>query len=56
MDLRVILNGKKAGLEPVRSAIIKARESGVVEVRATWETGDVQRLVLSNWCCRTTAR
>ncbi|MEN8207182.1 MAG: lipid kinase YegS [Pseudomonadota bacterium] len=45
MDLRIILNGKKAGLEPVRSAIFKARESGVVEVRATWEAGDVQRLV-----------
>jgi lipid kinase YegS len=45
MDVRVILNGKKAGLEPVRSAIFKARETGNVEVRATWEAGDVQRLV-----------
>lgn len=45
MDLRIILNGKKAGLEPVRSAIFKARESGVVEVRTTWEAGDAQRLV-----------
>lgn len=45
MDIRVILNGKKAGLEPVRSAIFKARESGNVEVRSTWEAGDVQRLV-----------
>lgn len=45
MDIRVILNGKKAGLEAVRSAIFKARESGLVEVRSTWEGGDVKRLV-----------
>ena len=45
MDIRVILNGKKAGLGPVRSAIIKARKTGKVEVRATWEGGDVDRLV-----------
>ena len=45
MDIRVIINGKKAGLETVRSAIIKARESGPVEVRASWESGDVSRLV-----------
>ena len=45
MNLRILLNGKKAGLEPVRSAIFKARESGVVEVRTTWEGGDVERLV-----------
>lgn len=45
MDIRIILNGKKACLEPVRSAIFKARESGLVEVRSTWEVGDVQRLV-----------
>lgn len=45
MDIRVIINGKKAGLEPVRSAIFQARESGKVEVRATWEGGDVERLV-----------
>ena len=45
MDIRVILNGKKASLEPVRKAIYKARESGGVEVRVTWESGDVNRLV-----------
>lgn len=45
MNIRIILNGKKAGLEPVRSAIFKARETGKVEVRATWEGGDVERLV-----------
>ncbi|MCK5359027.1 MAG: YegS/Rv2252/BmrU family lipid kinase, partial [Gammaproteobacteria bacterium] len=46
MDIRILLNGKKAGLEPVRSAIFKARESGVVEVRSTWEGGDVERMVM----------
>jgi len=45
MDIRIILNGKKAGLEPVRSAIFSARESGPVDVRVTWEAGDVFRLV-----------
>lgn len=45
MDIRVILNGKKSGLEPVRSAIFAAREHGNVEVRVTWEAGDVGRLV-----------
>jgi len=45
MDIRILLNGKKAGLEPVRSAIFKARESGIVEVRSTWEGGDISRLV-----------
>jgi lipid kinase YegS len=45
MDTRVILNGKKAGLAPVREAIFKARESDVVEVRSTWEGGDVDRLI-----------
>lgn len=43
--MRIILNGKKAGLEPVRSAIFKAREQGPLEVRVTWEAGDVERLV-----------
>lgn len=45
MNIRILLNGKKAGLDPVRSAIFKARESGKVEVRTTWETGDIERLV-----------
>jgi lipid kinase YegS len=45
MDVRVILNGKKAALEPVRAAIYSARENGCVEVRVTWEAGDVRRLV-----------
>ena len=45
MEIRILLNGKKAGFEAVRAAIFKARESGVVEVRSTWESGDVERLV-----------
>lgn len=45
MDIRIILNGKKAGMDPVRQAIFKAREGGDVQVRATWEGGDAERLV-----------
>ena len=46
MNIRVVLNGKKAALEPVRAAIYSARESSRVDVRVTWEAGDVRRLVL----------
>ena len=45
MTLRIILNGKKASLEPVRQAIYVAREHFPVEVRVTWEGGDVERLI-----------
>lgn len=45
MDIRIILNGKKAALELVREAIFKARRRGRVDVRVTWEAGDVNRLV-----------
>ena len=45
MDLRIILNGKKAALEPVRESICRARENGKVDVRVTWEAGDVSRLL-----------
>lgn len=45
MSIRVLLNGKKAGLEPVRNSIFAAREQGPVEVRTTWEAGDIERLV-----------
>ncbi|EMI57168.1 lipid kinase YegS [Rhodopirellula sallentina] len=43
--MRVILNGKKAGLASVRSAIERARNEFPVQVRVTWEAGDVLRLV-----------
>lgn len=45
MKLRLIINGKKAGLAPLREAIFKARETGEIEVRATWEGDDVRRLI-----------
>ena len=45
--MRILLNGKKAILDPVRSGIFAARESlgKNIEVRPTWEAGDIQRLV-----------
>ncbi|HIQ46156.1 MAG TPA: YegS/Rv2252/BmrU family lipid kinase [Sulfurovum sp.] len=44
--IRIILNGKKAGLETVRSAISLLREEVEgVEVRVTYEYGDVKRFV-----------
>lgn len=43
--MRVILNGKKAGLGSVRSAILRARDEGPVDVRVTWEAGDIARFV-----------
>jgi lipid kinase YegS len=54
LDIRIILNGKKAGLEPVRQAIFTAREQGEVQVRVTWEGGDAERLVreAANEGCR----
>ena len=58
LAIRVILNGKKAGLEPVRRAIFSAREQGEVEVRVTWEGGDAARLVkeaVSEGCQRVVA-
>jgi lipid kinase YegS len=45
MNIRLLLNGKKAALEPVREAIRKARVNSPVEVRVTWEQGDVHRLI-----------
>ncbi|WP_041523010.1 lipid kinase YegS [Gilvimarinus agarilyticus] len=43
--IRVIVNGKKAGLEAFRTAIYSARRKTAVELRVTWEHGDVARLV-----------
>lgn len=44
--IRIILNGKKAGNELIRSAITTLREEGQqLEVRVTYEYGDVCRLV-----------
>lgn len=42
----VILNGKSAGNEALREAILALREEGLpVEVRVTWEYGDGERYV-----------
>ena len=48
------MNGKKAGLEPVRQSIFAAREQGEVQARVTWEGGDAERLVkeAANEGCR----
>ncbi|MDR9829017.1 lipid kinase YegS [Vibrio sp. FNV 38] len=44
--LRAILNGKKAGQPELRNAIFSVREQGIdVEVRVTWESSDMLRLV-----------
>lgn len=46
MKVRIILNGKKAGLKEVRSAILLLRkEIPSIEVRVTWEYGDAERFV-----------
>jgi lipid kinase YegS len=43
--IRIILHGKAAGNDGVRSAVHTLRKSGhIVEVRVTWEPGDAQRL------------
>ncbi|HCE2124461.1 lipid kinase YegS [Vibrio parahaemolyticus] len=44
--IRAILNGKKAGNPELRNAIMKMRDRGVdVQVRVTWESQDMPRLV-----------
>ncbi|RJG40208.1 lipid kinase YegS [Motilimonas pumila] len=44
--MRIIVNGKKAAEETFRQSVYQARQQGhEVEVRATWEGGDVERLV-----------
>jgi lipid kinase YegS len=43
--IRVIVNGKKAGLEAFREAVFNARKKAPIEIRVTWEHGDLARLV-----------
>ena len=44
--MMLILNGKSAGDEPLREAVLTVRESGVpLQVRVTWESGDAARHV-----------
>lgn len=45
MSLRLILNGKKAGNEQLREAVSKFRQTTPLEVRVTYEGGDVERLI-----------
>ena len=43
---RLILNGKSAGDDPLRDAVLAMREKGIsVDVRVTWEGGDAERYV-----------
>ena len=43
---RLILNGKSAGDDAVREAVVALREAGVrLDVRVTWEAGDAERYV-----------
>jgi len=45
MKIRLILNGKKSGLANVRAAVDAVREHHPLEVRSTYEGGDVARMV-----------
>ncbi|WP_076416230.1 lipid kinase YegS [Shewanella sp. UCD-KL12] len=46
MKIRLLLNGKKAGLDTIRQAVYSLRSQGhFLEVRVTWEAGDIERLV-----------
>ncbi len=43
---RLLLNGKAAGNDAVRSAVAEMRDEGIqLEVRVTWEAGDAERHV-----------
>lgn len=43
---RLILNGKSAGDDPLREAVLRMREHGIrIDVRLTWEAGDAERYV-----------
>ncbi|MCJ2376648.1 lipid kinase YegS [Vibrio sp. ZSDZ34] len=46
MKTRLLLNGKKASQESIRQAVHCLRDEGFdLEVRTTWEAGDIARLV-----------
>ena len=45
MALRLLINGKKAALPELRAAVHKLRKRTPIEVRVTWEAGDIERLV-----------
>ncbi|MCW8344471.1 lipid kinase YegS [Vibrio sp. ZSDZ65] len=46
MTIRLLLNGKKAAQDDIRQAVTQLRAEGYgIEVRVTWEAGDINRLV-----------
>lgn len=46
MTTRLLLNGKKVGLDSIREAVFNLRDEGYdLQVRPTWEGGDIERLV-----------
>ncbi|WP_394175387.1 lipid kinase YegS [Thalassotalea litorea] len=45
MPVRLLLNGKKAGLDAVRAAIRECRKCFDLDVRVTFEGGDIHRFV-----------
>lgn len=46
MTTRLLLNGKKAAQQDIRDAVMALRKEGhTLEVRPTWEAGDIERLV-----------
>ncbi|MCL9776702.1 lipid kinase YegS [Vibrio methylphosphonaticus] len=46
MTIRLLLNGKKAAQDDIRQAVTQLRREGHrIEVRVTWEAGDIDRLV-----------
>ena len=51
----LILNGKKAGLPEIRQSVNSLRQQGhSIEVRCTWESGDVTRFVKEAVCLKIT--
>ena len=46
MTVRLLLNGKKAAQQDIRDAVYQLRREGhEIEVRVTWEGGDIERMV-----------
>lgn len=50
MKARLIINGKKAHLPEVHQAVNNVRQQGYpLEVRVSWEQGDIERLCVEAW-------
>ncbi|WP_076536447.1 diacylglycerol kinase family protein [Shewanella sp. UCD-KL21] len=54
--LCLILNGKKAGIPEIRTAVYALRKKGFdIAVKVTWESADMLRLItesIQSNCCR----